>query len=216
MSKLDRINEAGKITEKCCTLEMRNHEMRNYFSDGSTMTLIHGATSAYDKRAFAFLHHDCEGVMTEDGVLSFLLHSHGKSIGFVEQSLIKYRSHSTSLSNSNSVEQNAEQILLTEKRSARFAMGFIKLNNLFLKIADELSQTAPNACTKILNPNIQKQLNFYTVSHDWMDAGFTTRVWFLLTSFRWRDVRWMLPRAFGIDVFVNIKLLIVRIRKMLG
>ena len=35
------------------------------------MTLIHSATAAYDKRAFELLHHMHEGVMNEDGVMSF-------------------------------------------------------------------------------------------------------------------------------------------------
>ena len=87
ISRFTRINEAGKIAAENCISEMRKNEIRDYFANGPSMTLIHGATAAYDKRAFELLHHMHEGVMNEDGVMSFLLQSHGKRVSLAEQSL---------------------------------------------------------------------------------------------------------------------------------
>ena len=208
ISRFIRINDVGKIESKNCIVEMREHSLRDYFTDGASMTLIHGATAAYDKRAFGLLHHDQTGVMTEDGVMTFLLHSHGKRISLVEQSLVKYRSHSSSLSNSNLIESNPEQILFSEKRGSGLASSFVNLNKLFLKISDELAQVDPGAYKNILIKNIQKQMHFYAIWGSWIGGGFLTRMRFLLTSFRWQDIRWMLPRVFGIGVFIKIKLLL--------
>lgn len=208
ISRFTRINETGKIESENCVSEMRKNEIRDYFIDGLSMTLIHGATAAYDKRAFGLLHQNHEGVMNEDGVMTFLLHSHGKRISLVEQSLVKYRSHSSSLSNSNLIELNAEQISFSEKRGSGLAFSFVNLNKLFLKISDELAQVNPAAYENILKKNIQKQMKFYAVCGSWIGDGFLARMRFLLTSFRWQDIRWMLPRVFGIGVFIKIKLLL--------
>lgn len=211
-SRFTRINSEGQIDLENCIVKMRKHKIRDYFKDGQVMTLIHGATAAYDRRAFALLHHDQEGVMTEDGVMTFLLHSYGKRFSVVEHSLVRYRSHASSLSNSNLFESNAEQILLSEKRGASMATSFINLNNLFLNISDELRQINPAAYENILINNIQKQMKFYVMWGNWMSVGLAVRLRFLLTSFRWHDFRWMLPRIFGIEVFVKIKLMINKFR----
>ena len=79
-------------------------------------------------------------------------------------------------------------------------------------MSDELAQTDPVACKNILRKNIQKQMKFYTVWSSWISGGFLARIRFLLTSFRWQDIRWMLPRIFGIEVFIKVKLLIVKFR----
>jgi glycosyltransferase involved in cell wall biosynthesis len=212
MSRFTRINDAGEIESENCISEMRKNEIRNYFVDGQSMTLIHGATAAYDRRAFDFLFPDHEGVMNEDAVMGFLLHSYGKSVSLVDQSLVRYRSHSSSLSNSNLVELNAEQILFSEKRGSSLASGFINLNNLFLNTSDELARVDPNAYKSILIGNINRQTKFYIIWGSWIDAGFLVRMRFLLTSLRGQDIRWMLPRIFGVEVFVKIKLLILKLR----
>ena len=211
-SKFDRINQFGKLDAVSCVAEMRAHTIREYFSDGSTMTLIHGATSAYDRRAFELLHHSCDGVMTEDGVMTFLLHCHNKSIYYLPISLVKYRSHALSLSNSIHKEEGYEHILANEMRSVRNADNFVNLNRLLLKIANELLIGGGNKKSPIVERAIKKQLNFYVICSKWIDYGFLRRVSFLMTSWRWRDMRWMLPRVFGIKVYIFIKLIILGIR----
>lgn len=212
MSRFSRINEVGKIESENCMVEMQSHKIREYFIDGSAMQLIHGATAAYDRRAFGLLKHDHEGVMTEDGVMSFLLHSYGKRVSLVEQSLVRYRSHSSSLSNSNKTESSAEEILFSEKRGSGLAYSFVNLNKLFLNISDQLEKFDPVAHKKIIIANIKKQTRFYVIWGSWIDSGFLVRVRFLLTSFRGQDIRWMLPRIFGIEAFIKIKLLISKLR----
>ena len=87
ISRFTRINEAGKIEAERCISEMRENEIRDYFANGPSMTLIHGATAAYNKRVFELSHHMHEGVMNEDAVMNFLFHSHGRRVSLVEQSL---------------------------------------------------------------------------------------------------------------------------------
>ena len=213
MSRFTRINEVGKIELENCMLEMQGHKIREYFMDGSAMRLLHGATAAYDRRAFELLKHDHEGVMTEDGVMSFLLHSYGKRVSLIEQSLVRYRSHSSSLSNSNQTESSAEEILFSEKRGSGLAYSFVNLNKLLLNISDQLTEFNSFSHKKILIKNIKKQTKFYIIWGSWIDAGFLVRMRFLLTSFRGQDIRWMLPRVFGIDAFIKIKLLINKFRQ---
>lgn len=211
-SRFTRINEAGAITSENCVSEMRKNEIRDYFVDGQSMTLIHGATAAYDRRAFDLLHYNHAGIMNEDGLMTFLLHSNRKFVSLVEQSLVRYRSHSSSLSNSNQTESTAEEILFSEKRGSGLAYSFVNLNKLFLNISEQLAKFDSVAQQKILIENIKKQMKFYIIWGSWIDSGFLVRMWFLLTSFRWQDIRWMLPRIFGIEVFVKIKLLISKLR----
>ena len=49
ISRFTRINEAGKIEAENCISDMRGNEIRDYFANGPSMTLVHGATAAYDK-----------------------------------------------------------------------------------------------------------------------------------------------------------------------
>ena len=211
-SRFTRINEAGTIVSVNCVSEMRKNEIRDYFADGQSMIFIHGATAAYDRRSFKLLHHNHAGVINEDGLMTFLLHSNRKCVSLVEQSLIKYRSHSSSLSNSNLLESNTEQIFSSEMRGSEFASKFINLNKLFLNISDELAKVDPDSYRNIIVDNIKKQMKFYVIRGSWISTGFSARMKFLFSSFRWQDIRWMLPRIFGIEFFIKLKLLIARLK----
>jgi len=203
-SRFDRINERGLITESSCHLHMREHFMRNYFFDGDEMDLVHGATSAYDRRAFSLIGQKNPGpILTEDGVMSFLLNLHGKKINFVDQCLVRYRTHTQSLSNTSQLaEVNETAITDREKRTSSYGKYFENLDELFLNLVDDVDLSRKG---KVRREKIEADLRFNKMRSMWMETSFIKRLCFLIGSGRRSDIRWMLPRIFGIAAFAKAK-----------
>lgn len=206
-SYMDRIDENSNIIDRNVILKMEKHFMRSYFSEGVNVPLIHGATSAYDRRAFSALkklHEENIGpIFTEDGVMSFYLNAYEKKIVFLENSLVRYRSHSGSLSNSSSkLIPNQNEIVSSEKKAAFAGERFINLNRLFLAITAQMEE-GPRSRVRI--PAIESDLRFYEMFSHWTEKNFFGRLLFLVQSRRWKDIRWILPRLFGLEVFAYMK-----------
>jgi len=216
-SKFDRINQNGSMFASDCKLESPNHTIRRCFRDKSEIQLIHGATSAYDRRVFSLLNHNCKGILTEDGVMSFLLYCYGKDVNFVDESLVKYRSHPDALSNAVSKRFNIvrSELRNDEEKAKKYAVAFVNLNTFFLKILEDLKVSRPILIDKILKSEIENQIKYNLMVAGWVDAGFIGRLQFLLSSCRLDGIKWILPRLFGLSFFIRVKVFLNKFRRYL-
>lgn len=210
-SRFDRINEAGEIQERDCLPGPRGTVLSNYFTDGSDIKLVHGATSAYDRRAFTLLSRRSPGPITsEDGVMTFLLNLHGKRIHFSEKSLVRYRSHSQSLTNTPQISRmDRNAIMDMQRKVSAHGKAFVNMNKYFLLLLDDL---APANSAKIKREEIENHLRFYSMLSHWIEAGFIERLRFLIASKRKSDILWILPRLFGLSTFSIIRLFSLNIK----
>ena len=118
MSRCNLINEHGEIVRHDVMMDMPSDSTRAYFDHA--VKLIHGATSAYDRRAFALLDPPPDQrILHEDYLLSVLLNTRGKPIHFVHLTLVNYRQHEASTTNDPVKEVTATYIRDYEKSDFR-------------------------------------------------------------------------------------------------
>jgi glycosyltransferase involved in cell wall biosynthesis len=213
-SRFDRISEDGGLVSENVFLPMLNHAMRNYWIDGNQIKLLHGAVSAYTKEAISLVGNDPPLAMTEDGVVSAVLHFHQKSVHFLEKSLVMYRENPQALSNAGAHDHSYDAIVAAERKAARMAPYFKNLNDWLLQYRENVAQTLSSpAVTEFCEYAVRADIRLYDMAARWIDdASFLGRAVFLLRSPRGGDWRWMLPRLFGLEWFAWAKSRIGRAR----
>lgn len=177
--------------------------LRSYFVNKNEIKLVHGATSAYEKRIIDYMKALPEGrIYTEDVVLSFLLNYCDKEIVHIDKSLVKYRTHSGSLSNAPSVSITRDNIILSEKKAAVNAVHFLNFNEFILdlvKLSDRPLQD------KINKDKISELSGFFKMQASWFDLSIVDRVIYFLKENKNRYKKWMFPRLFWLKAFINLK-----------
>lgn len=222
-SKFDRIDENGNMLALDCRHESPSYSMRRYFRDETRLQLILGATSAYDRRAFSLLNHDCKGIVLEDAVMSFLLCCYGKDITFIGESLVKYRSNPGALTNAEYKRFNIDrsELINDEEKAKKNALSQLNLHTFLLKTIGDLRASKPILIDKILKNGAETQIKYnlnYNYKYnlmvaEWADAGFISRFQFLLSSCRWTHIKWILPRLFGLSFFISAKVFVNKFRR---
>jgi glycosyltransferase involved in cell wall biosynthesis len=213
-SKFNRIDEFSQTQAIDCSLMMQKNALRSYFQKEPEIQLIHGATSAYDRRVFDLgaKFSDLK-VLQEDAVFSFILNAKKLKIEFVNRSLVSYRSHGNSISNNKTEkdELGVDHILAKERRSAKYATSLYDLNTLLLRILKG-SPSIDGSTSWINQTNISRDLRYYKMKTDWIDAGLFARLVFLFSSACTGRRGWLAPRLFGLRFFVSVKSMLRSLR----
>jgi glycosyltransferase involved in cell wall biosynthesis len=102
-SRYDVIDDSSAVVargQRSASLVADNCELRTYFfPEDGPVQVVHGATSAYDRRLFQIAPDDEAGILSEDGVFTILLNRAGKPVEFVDRALVRYRQHSGAITN---------------------------------------------------------------------------------------------------------------------
>lgn len=207
-SRFDMISEFGDLISENSYLPMSNHVMRNYWSHGSEIKLMHGAVSAYTKEAILLVGNELPMIMTEDGVVSAVLHFNNRAVHFVEDNLVLYRVNPHALSNSGTTaNMDFSDIIQSERKASRMAFYFRNFNEWLLAYRAKLERTVNNRAVIEFNERaVIDDISLYAMMNSWIDnSTFMQRVAFLLKNPRSRNWRWMLPRLFGLNCFAFIK-----------
>ena len=207
MSRCNLINEHGEIVRHDVMMDMPLDSMRAYFDHA--VILIHGATSAYDRRAFALLDPPPDQrILHEDVPLSVLLNATGKPIHFVDRTLVNYRQHEASTTNAAEKEVTATYIRDYENWASVSAKSLRNATAYFVK-------TCTPERHKINFAELNRRLRFYEVASDWMNSTFRQRAAIFAAGGR-TERRWLAPRMFGFRVFLVAKLAAYRIKRILA
>jgi glycosyltransferase involved in cell wall biosynthesis len=210
-SKYDRIDEDNNVLEINCFskyLTDPNYSLRTYFkAEDGPVHVVHGVTSAYDKRIFEVLKfYNKPYILSEDGVLSFFINLFNEKIVRVDESLVLYREHLGSLTNAgNSLRRLTEKELIFEQnKSLLYTKSLANRAQFFLDVLNSL----PSQSIRITNKKIiKKHQKIYQFKLDWPDLNFISRFKLLLLSYKNGHFKWILPRIFGNRVFITLKLL---------
>lgn len=212
-SKYDRIDDSGNVYEQwdgeSISVISRDHKLNDYFMDKKkNHNLILGATSAYDRRAFEFFEPlPQDFILSEDGVLSVLLNFLGKGISEIDRSLVKYRSHPDSLTNSQKYRNYSySDACNDERRIELFANSQANRCSLFLRV---INTTDPRIVkNKLDHKVIESELLRHRARADWRKMSMIQRFHFVFsTSLRSSDLRWAIPRLFSVRFFLLFKTL---------
>ena len=172
------------------------HDVARYFPDGHAFH-IHGAASAYDRRALEALAPPAFDVMSEDMFFGLMLGMRGARFEYLDEPLIRYRIHDQALSNPVAA---AESLAAAESAIERYSARAARL----LRHAEEAATTGrhcdPNYGRRasVNLRRLRADASFHEARARWSRLSPAGR----LAALRWArspaQLRWMLPRLFGL------------------
>lgn len=210
-SFFDKIDEVGNIKSTDEIKLLSWERMRDYWSDGKNMTLILGATSAYDKRAFALLGKDLPRIMMEDSVMSAALKFANKKIELISESLVNYRVSSDSLTNHElKTELSISGISKEERFISNRAPWYRDQNYLFVQLYDDSMNHGISGQSGSFNKKLVLQdAALYDMREKWIHgSNFIHRCQFALHNIRNENIKWILPRLLGLKIFAIVKIIL--------
>lgn len=203
-SNYDKIDDKGNILE----LGIRNEELtrpsfelRRYFDiSEKDIEIVHGATSAYDSRAFAGIDPERPGfILAEDGMLSLLLNLSKRKISHVNSSLVRYRAHDESLTNAPASSRDSfHSLLAAEKKASVYALSSLNRAKYFLERA---RASEGFDYRKIDIAYVHADMNLQDFKSSWLVSAFPKRFALLKKTRRYDDISYMMPRILGFRFF---------------
>lgn len=207
-SGFDKISETGESVSKNIVLKMSKHTLRNYWSNGKELKLMHGAVLACRKDTFQLVSKNIPSMMQQDGFLSLILYINNKPIHLIEESLVLYRINPQALSNTGgNLNSSYLEIINAESKLSRMAHYFKNFNFWLLDYKNKIENV--NSCKALFEfkeREVIADIKLYTMMSTWIhDSSFLQRFGFLIKYPRYRNWSWMLPRIFGLNFFAFIK-----------
>jgi cellulose synthase/poly-beta-1,6-N-acetylglucosamine synthase-like glycosyltransferase len=215
-STFDRINEAGMLIgrdETLAILSSPQYSLRQYFSrNQDKVKIVHGATSAYDKRLFQFLvTRPDDYILSEDGALSVLLNLLNKNIKILSDSLVCYRENDQSLTNGSKSGPITFTTTLSDERAIeRLARAQANRCQLFLRFQETYGATSN---TPLDITRLQADFSRQTLCASWRQTSINQKIRYLLKIRSSAELKWYLPRIFPEPLFIAAKTLIKAVRQ---
>lgn len=210
-SRYDRVSAHGHLLEESVRAPVldRHGFDRFFHPEDGVVNVVHGCTSAYDRRIFDQLHvREDDYILAEDGAISVVLNLLGKKIVHLDDSLVQYRENPDSLTNSGRARAlSFMEIERDEERIVRFAKAQANRCCYFKRI------DALHAGDKVRSMNmdgLDAELRTQEAIADWYRMGVSRRARCL-----WRgdvSARWGVPRVLGRHAFYLAKWMASRIR----
>jgi glycosyltransferase involved in cell wall biosynthesis len=202
-SRFDRIDERGALLESSvASAVLDGHGFKRFFyEEEGPIKIVHGCTSAYDVRAFAYLRLQPEDfILAEDGAISVLLNLLGKRIVNLDESLAFYRESVGSLTNNRTKRRiTLSGIAADERRIEWFTRAQANRCELFLRMNAYLGV---DKARKLKLETVEAELKRLQYRADWRTTRFVERLCFVAIE---RQATWALPRLFGLKFFFLIK-----------
>jgi glycosyltransferase involved in cell wall biosynthesis len=208
-SGFDRMADDGEIIERNVRPHvLDNHGFRRFFHpDEGPVDVVHGCSSAYDRRVFDYLELDpSDYILAEDGAIRVLLNLLGKKIVHLTESLVCYRETADSLTNNiRKRPLSIKQVERDERRIREFAQAQANRCGLFIR----MDRKSFPYVRKIFLDGVNDELTRQKAIIEWFEMSLFER-----TSMALRgtvDGRWAVPRIFGKRFFYYLKWLSTRI-----
>lgn len=197
-SNYDIIDQSGRITiENTFSSDLRsaNSEFQRYFYGSSIpVEVVHGATSAYDKRLFNYVPSSSMPILSEDGVLTFMLHALGKPVAHLPCSLVYYRRHRAAVSNMDTKSCSSYQDFLELlEKDRRYALNLRNRSLLFLDFVGRGS--CGNAKANI--DEIRRTLLIAELRSEWASVSITRKLKGLLMASNQKKLGYLMPVILG-------------------
>lgn len=172
------------------------HDVARYFPDGHAFH-VHGAAAAYDRRALEALAPPDFEVMSEDFFFGLMLGLRGARFEYLDERLIRYRLHDNALSNPVA---GAATLAAAEAAIERYSARAARL----LRHAEDAAATGRHCDpdygrrASVNLRRLRADAAFHEARAHWSHLGPARR----LAALRWArspaQLRWMVPRLFGL------------------
>ena len=200
------IDQTGSVTKEHSKFEAiaeKSHGLISYMKGyPREHNIVHGATSAYDRRIFDYLILPTDDyILAEDGALSLLLHILDKEISYISEPLVEYRKHDGSLTNSTRKRLSWSKLAKAENKITMYARSNSNRCELILESHRRLNHSSE---TRIDVQLIQKDMENERLKANWWNMNTPQRLVKLPRMERPLST-WALPRLLPRRLFLTIK-----------
>jgi len=196
----DIIDDQGKILQRSVTsefLRQKDYRLRTYFYiDEGPVEIVHGCTSAYDRRAFDFpIANSYQPILSEDGMMSLWLNLIKQKVVFIDKSLMKYRRHRGALTNAGKTFRalGYTEYIELDKRSELYARSSFNRAKYFLDLV-ALSNINKR---RVNQQEVDKDIYRFDILSTWGERSIWNRISALLDPRMKSSRKWMCLRLFG-------------------
>ena len=141
-------------------------------------------------------------ILAEDGALSILLALLGKPVVHLRESLIYYRESAGSMTNSGRRKLNYSDAVRNELKLEWLEAAMGKRCELALRMNEYLGV---EKFRELNSAAAMENLARHRVKASWSDMALKERCRFLIRNFRLRELKWAMPRLFGIKPVAFVK-----------
>lgn len=171
---------------------------RFFFIEDGPIYVIHGATSAYDRRLLDLAPRDNSGILSEDGALTIILNALGKKGAFVDESLVCYRQHSDAISNTStdnkdfSVDHSKKMLT----KEIQYSKNIINRSQLALYVSSNKNL----AKRRMNNKSIVDEIFLHRAKSEWQDLSLFERSKALEIAILRRRLGFIMPSILGLNI----------------
>ena len=165
---------------------------------------IHGASSAYDLEFIRSLSRPAGRFFFEDSFMTFMIKLYDGKISKINKSLVGYRTHAASLSNSYLFKDTFSDVRNRERRAEVYSANRHDLLLFLIEYASSFID--PQSQKKVNIVELNYNLARLRIKSNWIKSSPNERIKCLFfhkhnTGF----VRWIVPRLFGLKVFCVLR-----------
>jgi cellulose synthase/poly-beta-1,6-N-acetylglucosamine synthase-like glycosyltransferase len=210
-SESDYISEDGVTLFERVAIDPKKsfqHEMRGTgvpTYDGYYRN-IPGYSAAYEKSAFDSIPLTNKRLLNEDSLMSYLININGRRIEYIRESLLFYRNpHAARFIDSSNL--SASDLIDHELKICRFATS----TYLFMDYLFDLLQRIGTEPAHKLTANLQQKKRRAELMSTFNDRTLIGKILAIITCRSLEDIRYCVPRTFGLGIFSFFKILFIRL-----
>lgn len=199
------IDEVGKTIEPFHRFDDRWLPIHDYLPQQALVS-IHGASSAYDRRALLALPRPATRILFEDTWLTLMFTLLGHKISYVDRPLVAYRRHANSITNfGERSETTSAQIEAADQRGRRSAAAYRDAVRSFREQAVALHFSG-----RVAMDVVDQDLRFFEAQAAWADLPWRAKLAAAIQARQSWMRRWALLRLFG----PKLRVVIAKVRQV--
>jgi cellulose synthase/poly-beta-1,6-N-acetylglucosamine synthase-like glycosyltransferase len=213
-SRYDLMDESGEVTDRAVVAPVLQTDTFKRYLDVAEgpVPIVHGCSSAYDRRVFDHLQLDGgDYILAEDGALTVLINLLGEKVVHIDDSLISYRVSEGSLTNSKRKRNpSLAELAIDEQRIQRLAIAQANRCRLFLRMNEYLGA---RQIRRMIVENVEKDRDVQDAKAAWWSMTLRQRVAYVAAHPR---SQWALGRMVGLKPFLLSKWVHRRLSSLKG
>lgn len=190
------IDSAGRLLQPGGAPQRAAVEPADYFPSPG-FTKIFGVTSAYARSVFSSIRLPDFPILTEDFFFTLMLSLQGRRIEYIAEPLVLYRVHAGALTHRGG---GPVDYALEERKNQRLS-GYAVL---LLRYFDSCTAEGAGAA-KVDLTALRSDIGFLEFQARWIEAPVLDRIRAARRARTWPQVKWILPRLFGVNFLVAQK-----------
>lgn len=211
VSLVDIIDESGTTIADNALRPLHFSEPEIFVKDSPSKRLvIQGCCAAYRKEVFAIDVGTERSRYPEDMLFSFYIHSIGKMIEDVDQSLVKYRIHDQAQSNNRGFQGTRIESEIFMRQNSITNIEMFSLFFDIIKMSDFKQRFDVQ--------KLQKAMDLELLIANWANIGFFGRIMFIVRTLANKGKlpwKWMAMRMFGTFPRYQPRLLVAEVGQLL-